>query len=124
LICLSLKLGGNDFLRRLPEIETIGNLKSILAQAKVKGIQSILLAIPEFSPMGAAFGHLSDHTLYKKLSEETGAPLVENVFSKVLGNNALKADQVHPNAEGYRAVETLLRKSLIEMGFLASNQKR
>lgn len=120
---LIIELGGNDFLQRLPETETISNLKSILAQAKVKGIQTILLAIPEFSPMGAAFGHLSDHSLYKKLSEETDTPLVENLFTKVLGNNALKADQVHPNAEGYRGVEALLRKSLIEMGFLANNQK-
>jgi acyl-CoA thioesterase-1 len=61
---LIIELGGNDFLRRLPEIETVNNLKAILAQAKAKNIQAVLLAIPEFSPVGAAFGNLSDHPLY------------------------------------------------------------
>jgi acyl-CoA thioesterase I len=121
---LIIELGGNDFLRRLPENETVSNLKAILAQAKAKHIQTLLLPIPEFSPVGAAFGNLSDHPLYTRLSEETDTPLVEDVFSDVLANNALKADQIHPNAEGYRVVEAHLRQAFIEMGFLAGNKKR
>lgn len=116
---LIVELGGNDFLRKLPEAETTSNLKAILAQVKARKIQTVLLAIPEFSPIGAAFGNLSDHPLYEKLAKETDTPLVEDVFSDVLANTSLKTDAIHPNAEGYRVVEDNLRKSLIKMGFLS-----
>lgn len=115
---LIIELGGNDFLQRLPEQETVNNLKAILAQAKAKRIQTILLAVPEFSPMGAAFGNLSDHALYAKLAQESDIPLIEKVFTDVLATNALKADSIHPNAEGYVMVEANLRQSLIKLGFL------
>lgn len=115
---LIIELGGNDFLRRVPEVETVNNLRVILAQAKASRIQTALLAIPEFSPIGAAFGNLSDHPLYEKLAKETSTPLVENVFSKVLGKNNLKSDQIHPNAEGYRVVASDLRDALIKLGFV------
>ena len=115
---LIVELGGNDFLRHIPEEETVKNLKAILAHAKSNGIQTVLLAIPEFSPIGAAFGSLSDHPLYERLARETGTPLIEDVFSDVLANNGLKADHIHPNAEGYRMVEDYLRKSFIKLGFL------
>lgn len=116
---LIVELGGNDFLKRLPEAKTISNLKAILAQVKARKIQAVLLAIPEFSPIGAAFGNLSDHPLYEKLAKETNTPLVEDLFSDVLANNGLKSDPIHPNAEGYRMVEDNLRKALIKMGFLS-----
>ncbi|MDO9049880.1 MAG: GDSL-type esterase/lipase family protein [Methylotenera sp.] len=113
-------LGGNDFLKHVAETETVNNLKAILTQAKAKNIQTVLLAIPKFSPVGAAFGNLSDHPLYEKIAQETGAPLVVDVFSEVLAKNSLKADPIHPNAEGYRIVESQLRSALVKLGFLTS----
>lgn len=115
---LIIELGGNDFLQRLPEKETAYNLKAILAQAKARNIQTVLLAIPEFNPIGAAIGNLSDHPLYEKIAKETNTPLIEDAFSEVLEKNGLKADQIHPNAEGYRLVEAQVRNTLIKIGFL------
>lgn len=117
---LIVELGGNDFLKHVAETETVNNLKAILTQAKAKNIQTVLLAIPKFSPVGAAFGNLSDHPLYEKIAQETGAPLVADVFSEVLAKNTLKADPIHPNAEGYRIVESQLRNALVKLGFLTS----
>ncbi len=118
---LIVELGGNDFIHQLPVNDTAQNLKAILAQAKARKIPSLLLAIPEFSPFGAAIGHLSDHPIYQKIAEETATPLVEDVFAEVLGNNALKSDPIHPNAEGYRAVADKLQQALISLGFLAKH---
>ncbi|PKO45066.1 MAG: arylesterase [Betaproteobacteria bacterium HGW-Betaproteobacteria-22] len=115
---LIVELGGNDFLRQMPEAETRNNLKAILQQAKANQIQAVLLAIPEFSPIGAAFGSLSDHELYAALAKETGTPLIEDIFSEVLAKNALKSDAIHPNAQGYKKVEESLRKALEKLGFL------
>lgn len=116
---LIVELGGNDFIRRVPQQETINNLRTILSEAKANGIQPLLLAIPAFSPFGAAVGSLSDHELYRQLAKETDTPLVEDIFSDVLAKNALKSDPIHPNAEGYRLVEEGLRKALSKKGFLS-----
>ncbi len=116
---LIVALGGNDFLRKLPESETEQNLKAILAAAKAKNIPTLLLAIPAFSPVGAAFGNLSDHALYAKLAKENDVPLIEELFTEVLAKNSLKSDYVHPNAEGYRVVGNQLLEELTELGFLA-----
>lgn len=115
---LIVELGGNDFLQHLPEADTAKNLKAILTQSKAKNIPTLLLAIPAFSPIGAAFGNLSDHPLYERLAQETHTPLIDDVFSDTLAKNSLKADPIHPNAEGYRMVEEGLRKALIKQGFL------
>lgn len=115
---LIVELGGNDFLKRVPESETMNNLKTILTEIKANNIQPLLIAIPEFSPFGAAVGSLSDHALYEQLAEETGTPLIEDIFSDVLGKNALKSDPIHPNAEGYRIIEENLREALSKKGFL------
>jgi len=118
---LIVELGGNDFLRHVPEPETVNNLKSILSQAKAKRINTALIAIPKFSPVGAAFGALSDHPLYESLADETGTPLIEDLFSDVLAKNSLKADPIHPNAEGYRLVAAQLQAALIDLGYLKKN---
>lgn len=118
---LIVELGGNDFLRHVPEPETVNNLKSILSQAKAKSINTALIAIPKFSPVGAAFGALSDHPLYEKLADETDTPLIEDLFSDVLAKNNLKADPIHPNAEGYRMVASELQSALVDLGFLQKN---
>lgn len=115
---LIVELGGNDFIRRVPQQQTVDNLRAILSEARANGIQPLLLAIPAFSPFGAAVGSLSNHELYQELAKETGTPLIEDIFSDVLASNALKSDPIHPNAEGYRLVEEGLRKALSKKGFL------
>lgn len=113
---LIVELGGNDFLHQLPSHQTEGNLKAIVTQAA--GTKVLLLAIPEFSPLMAAVGNLSDHPMYERVADETHTPLIAEVFSEVLSERALKADQVHPNGDGYAQVATKLEASLRELGYL------
>lgn len=115
---LIVELGGNDFLKRIPPEQILENLKSILMQAKDHGIQAALIAIPELSPVGAAFGNLSDHPLYLQLAEDTDTPLLQDIFTDVLADNRLKADPIHPNADGYKQVADELQKRLQTLGFI------
>lgn len=111
-------LGGNDFLQQLPLTETTANLKAILAQSKAQSVIAIMIAIPEFNQMKAAFGNLTDHVLYKEIAKESATPLIANLFSDVLSSNKLKSDQVHPNAKGYEVVSEQLAEKLKDLGFL------
>lgn len=115
---LIVELGGNDFLKRIPPEQILENLKSILMQAKDHDIQAALIAIPELSPVGAAFGNLSDHPLYLQLAEDTDTPLLQDIFTDVLADNRLKADPIHPNADGYKQVADELQQRLQTLGFI------
>ncbi|MGB7816049.1 MAG: arylesterase [Methylotenera sp.] len=114
---LIVELGGNDLLRHLPQNQTIANLKAILSLSKAQGVKTILIAIPEVSALRAAIGNLSDHPLYEAIAKETATPLIEDVFSDVLSDNALKSDQIHPNAKGYVMVGNKMVKALKQLGF-------
>lgn len=117
---LIVELGGNDFLHQLPKTQTIANLKAILALAKAQNIQTILVAIPEFNALRAAVGNLADHPMYEAIAEETATPLIADVFSEVLSDKNLKADQIHPNAIGYLKVNQEIYEALQQLGFVAS----
>lgn len=114
---LMVELGGNDFLKKVAINETIANLKTIIKKGKSEGLSVVLIAIPDYQPVKAAFGGLDDHEIYATLAEEMNVPLIEDAFSTVLSDGALKADYVHPNEAGYQAVEKQLRKALAELGF-------
>lgn len=114
---LIVELGGNDLLRQTSQTEIISNLKAILAVAKAQNMQAILVAIPEFSPLKATFGNLSDHPLYAAIAKETTTPLIADVFSLVLSDRDLKSDQIHANAKGYAVVSQQMHEKLKELGF-------
>lgn len=115
---LIVELGGNDLLHQTPQTEIISNLKAILSLAKTQGVKTILVAIPEISPLKATFGNLSDHPLYESVATETATPLIAEVFSEVLSDGKLKSDQIHANAKGYAVVSEKFSEKLKEMGFL------
>lgn len=113
-----IELGGNDFLRQIPPEQTATNLKAMLSLIKAKGIPAVIISVPAFSPVGAAFGNLSDAPIFENIGKETLTPIVPDVLSDVLAKHKLKADQIHPNAAGYQQVEEGLREALTDQGFL------
>ena len=113
---LIVELGGNDILHQQPQSQTTANLSAILSLAKAQNIQAVLVAIPEFNALKAAMGNLDDHPMYEKIAEETAAPLIKDVFSEVLSDRSLKADQIHPNTQGYALVAEKMLNSLKDLG--------
>jgi acyl-CoA thioesterase-1 len=101
--------GGNDFLRRLPREQAAANLRAMIKLAKARGVEVLLIGTPEpgFSVTPAAF--------YGEIAKEFRVPYESDVLGTILRDASLKADQVHPNAKGYRMmaerVADLLRKS-------------
>lgn len=113
-----IELGGNDFLKQMPQEQTASNLRRILSQIKAKGIPVVMLAVPRPNLFGAAIGNLSDDPIFEKIGKETETPVVPDVLSNVLAKNKLKADPIHPNAAGYRVVAEGLSEALKDQGFL------
>ena len=111
-------LGGNDFLRRLPEADTLAHLRRMVSAARDARAQVLLVAVPRPTLAAAVGAGLSDHPLYDRLAAELALPLHAGGWAQVLGDEKLKSDQIHANAAGYRVFAEGLTTSLRAMGLL------
>ena len=109
-------IGGNDFLRKVPEADTRSNIRQIVQQIKAAGVPAVLVAVPSFTT-GALFGRLSEHPMYEELAAELNVPLFKGAWAEVLGNKKLKSDQIHANAQGYRVFAEKMWAFLKQQGF-------
>jgi acyl-CoA thioesterase I len=102
--------GGNDMLRRMDRNQMKANLGAMIEEIRRRNIPVVLLAVPSPAIMG-----LDPEPRYAELARQYEVPLLPDTLSEILGDNALKSDQIHPNAAGYRkmaeAVAELLRKA-------------
>ncbi|KAF7599767.1 MAG: arylesterase [Candidatus Dactylopiibacterium carminicum] len=111
-------IGGNDFLRRVPETQTRENIAAMLDEARAVSAHVALVAIPAPSLGAALFGVLSDHPLYAALAGEQQVLLLPDAVAQTLSRPELRADSIHANAEGYEYMAELLRKRLVQAGWL------
>lgn len=101
--------GGNDFLRKMNESDAAANIRSMIREAKGRGIDVVLVATPKpgLPPSVPGF--------YAEIAKEFGLPMQDDVIKSVLFDNAKKSDLVHPNSVGYgemaEAVAKLLKKA-------------
>ena len=112
-----ISIGGNDFLRRQPENETRTNIRAIIQACKAAGAETLLVGVPGVG-VGAALGYPGDHPLYADLAKAENIPYYANGWSQILGKDALKSDQIHPNAAGYDTFARGLAAYLKENGWL------
>lgn len=92
----------------------------MLKLCKSRDTPVLLVAVPELSLSAALTGRMKDHPIYAALAKEEKVPLLADAWSEVLGNDALRADQVHANAAGYARFTELLLTQLKDSGFLRS----
>lgn len=111
-----IELGGNDFLRRRPANAVKEDLRDMVRTVRQMGAQVVLVAVPELSLMTALTRQPSDAPLYAELAQEEGVALVPDVFSSVLSEARLRADQIHPNADGYRQFADGIHTQLKSLG--------
>ena len=88
--------GGNDFLRRLDQEETRRNIQAMVSLIRSKGADVILVGVPRLG-----FG-LEVPKFYASIADQSAVPLERSILLKLLGDNHLKSDTIHPNAAGYR----------------------
>lgn len=104
--------GGNDMLRRRDLEHAKANLRQMAMLARDRGASVVLLGIPKPGLF------LGTHPLYRELADELEVPLEDKVFADVLAHRELKADQIHPNAAGYRRVAEAVHRLLTDAGAL------
>lgn len=112
------EIGGNDFLQRRPPAAVKDDIRQIVRKIRQRGTAVVLLAVPELSLLGVLTRKPTDSPLYAELAAEEGVPLIADVFSDVLGREEWRADQIHPNASGYREMAAGIYRQLQRDGFI------
>lgn len=110
---LILMHGGNDILRKLPVEQTRANLQAMIAAAKQRNIQVVLLGVPKFSLL-----LLSSAEFYGELADSEALVADLQTLPEILSDNQLKADTVHPNSKGYRLLAERIADLLRERGVI------
>ena len=95
---LVLCIGGNDFLRNLGKAQAAANVQTMVAVAKQRGIDVLLIGTPEKSLT------VTPPAFYAEIAEQLGIPYEGKVIGEILRNSELKSDTIHPNARGYRLI--------------------
>ncbi|MDE3271901.1 arylesterase [Pseudoalteromonas sp. G4] len=98
--------GGNDVLQRKSKSELTNNLRQMILAAKQKGIEVILVAVPDFGL------RLSPMNLYRQLASAHDVVLIEDTLGDLLSNSSMKSDRVHLNEKGYKALATKLAEHI------------
>jgi acyl-CoA thioesterase I len=109
---LVLCIGGNDFLRNLGQAEVAANVRRMIAMAKQKGSDVLLLGTPEKGLF------VSPPKFYEEIAGELGIPYEGKVIGEVLRRPELKSDPIHPNARGYRLIAERIAALLQKSGAL------
>lgn len=99
--------GGNDLLRKKNAQSITNNLKAMITEAKQRGIQVVLIGVPE-----PALFLLESAPFYSKIAASENIPFEENILPEIESDNALKSDTIHPNAAGYRKFAEAIAKLL------------
>lgn len=122
-VLVTIEIGGNDFLRRRSAKMVKDDLRRLIQTVKQTGAHVVLVAVPELSMLGVISRKPSDASIYGELGEEEGIPVVGGVFSEILGNPDLCADQIHPNARGYKQMASGIHAYLQKVGLAPASSR-
>ena len=101
-----IELGGNDFLRKAEPAEVFANLEKMIDRIQSQEVPVLLLGIQSSVLRDQ---HEAD---FRALAERKGTAYVPNIVADVAGNQALKADPIHPNSAGYVTVADRIEPEL------------
>jgi acyl-CoA thioesterase I len=87
------------------------NLVAMIETIRARQVALVLVGVPEPKVLG-----LSSEPMYEELARQYRLPLEDDVIPVVLGDRALKSDQIHANDQGYRRIAEALAKLLKKAG--------
>ena len=103
---VTVELSANDFFGQVPASETIKNLDSIIRQIHESGAAVLLIHI-KFPLRDSEY-----QTGFKRIAKKYKAAVLWNALDGIEGNSSLMADEIHPNAAGYKILASRVAKAI------------
>lgn len=101
--------GANDILRKIDVAKTKNNLNEMVKLAKEQGIYVLLVGVPTFDILT-----FNVPSFYYEVAKENGIEIEDASLKKIMDDESLKSDKVHPNAEGYALMAKKIARILSE----------
>ena len=104
-----ISLGGNDYLRKVPQDQTEENLNEIIRKVHEKQATVILLGIKT--------GIISDDSkkMFERIVAKHRPAYVPNLLGGILLKADLMSDAIHPNDKGYDKVADKIEPVLVQL---------
>lgn len=102
--------GGNDILRNKPYDQIERNLDSMISEAKSRGVQVVLIGVPEKKLFS------SSAPFYKRLAEKHDLVFESKLVGGLMRSPSKKSDTVHFNKAGYAHMAEAINDLLLENG--------
>ncbi len=103
-----ISIGGNDFLRKYDEHIIKQNLDNIIKQTKRYTTCIVILGVPSGVISGIT-GNISP--IYKEIANKYDVIIDATSMPKILKDNDLKVDQIHPNQAGH----TIIANNIVQL---------
>lgn len=101
------ELGGNDFLRKIPQTETEQNLRQIVTSIQQQKAMVVLLGI------NVSLIKDDYKQLYERVAKDTQAYLIPQVSKGIVDDERHRQDDIiHPNVEGHKLLATRTAEGL------------
>jgi acyl-CoA thioesterase-1 len=102
-----IEFGGNDFLRKVAFSDTMKNMEAMIQIIQSAGAMAAIADISVDMVM-------SDYRReFRRLAKKYKAIFIPNLYKGIIANPALKYDNIHPNAEGYKLIAKRIHKSIV-----------
>ena len=98
-------IGGNDIIQRVRWDETEKNLRLIFQKIQKTGALVVFTGVT--GPLNP-----TRNKLYRKICQQEGVHYIPEILDGITNDPALKADEVHPNSQGYRIMADRIASSL------------
>lgn len=102
--------GLNDLLGKQDTERTAGNIRAMIRLAQSRGIGVVLMAVPRFRL------EIAPALFYSTIATEFAVPYDSGTVSRILNDETLKSDRIHPNDQGYRIMAEAVAARLREAG--------
>ena len=106
-------IGGNDIIKRVRWEKTQHNLKGIFKKIQETGAVVVFTGVT--GPLNP-----TRNKHYKKICKGEGVLFIPEILDGILSDPALKADEVHPNSDGYRIMAQRVADAIRNAGLLAN----
>jgi acyl-CoA thioesterase I len=99
------ELGGNDILNRIPPERTEAALRQILERLLAARVAVVLVEVDV--PFAGRYAEI-----YSRLGDDYDVPVLEDTLGEILTDASLKADPIHPNAQGHEVLAEAMAEEI------------
>jgi lysophospholipase L1-like esterase len=99
------ELGGNDILNRIPPERTEAALRQVLERLLAARVAVLLVELDV--PFAGRYAEI-----YERLGDDYDVPVLDDTLGDILTDARLKADPIHPNAQGHEVLAADLAEEI------------